>query len=79
MPLKLKHNCLSPVVWVQSLNALLLILETALPSGNISNSPFWLQLATVLEDFLFNERWELCALCLLVVLVRYFCMCTIGG
>ena len=45
-------------MWKSSVDALLLVLETALPSllgSRRRDDEFWSELAAILEDFLFNE------------------------
>lgn len=62
VPLKLKHSCPLPVVWMSSVDGLLLVLETALPSllgSREKDMEFWRELAAILEDFLFNEVYVL--------------------
>eukprot|EP00731_Ephydatia_muelleri_P000646 Em0001g646a len=58
VPLKLKYRCVQPVVWMYSLDALLAILKSILPqvlSQGDANSQFWNELASIFEDFLFND------------------------
>ena len=78
VPLKLKYGCPQPEVWKSSVDALLLVLETALPSLLASprrDDEFWSELAAILEDFLFNEvyavQYNNYVVCMIRIITAY--------